>query len=47
LLLVKARQSGRRYRPSLFFNRSVQHLFRLVIEIAEPVNLEPIGDDCK
>src|SRR6266436_2141551 len=47
LLLVKARKSGRRYRPSLFFILSVQHLFRLVIEIAEPVNLEPIGDDCK
>jgi len=46
LLLVKGSPVGRRYRHSLFFNRSVQHLFRLVIEIAEPVNLKPIGDDC-
>src|SRR6267154_5414086 len=32
-LLVKASQTGGRYRPSFLRNRSVQHLLRLVIEI--------------
>src|SRR6266404_755055 len=46
-LLVKARETGRRYRPSFFRNRSVQHLLRLVIEIAKAISLDSIGDDRK
>src|ERR1700687_3099025 len=37
-LLVKAGQSGR-HRPSLFRNRSVQYLLRLVIEISKTIGL--------
>src|ERR1700676_2707390 len=46
-LLVKAGQTGGRYRPSFFSNRSVQHLLRLVIEIAKTIGLDLIGDDRK
>src|SRR6266852_4705062 len=46
-LLVKARETGRRYRPSFFRNRSVQDLLRLVIEIAKAISLDSIGDDRK
>src|ERR1700730_3857651 len=46
-LLVKAGQTGGRYRASFFSNRSVQHLLRLVIEIAKTIGLDLIGDDRK
>src|ERR1700682_2457048 len=46
-LLVKAGETGRRYRPSFFRNRSVQHLLRLVIEIAKAISLDSISDDRK
>src|SRR5258706_5190372 len=44
-LLVKAGQTGGRYRPSFLRNRSVQHLLRLGIEIAKTIGLDSIGDD--
>src|SRR5258708_663060 len=46
-LAVKAGETGGRYRPSFFRNRSVQHLLRLVIEIAKAISLDSIGDDRK
>src|ERR1700686_5892874 len=44
-LAVKAGETGGRYRPSFFRNRSVQHLLRLGIEIAKTIGLDSIGDD--
>src|SRR6266436_6092028 len=44
---VKAGETGGRYRPSFSRNRSVQHLLRLVIEIAKAISLDSIGDDRK
>src|SRR6267154_3549148 len=46
-LAVKAGETGGRYRPGFFRNRSVQHLLGLVIEIAKAISLDSIGDDRK
>jgi hypothetical protein len=46
-LLVKAGETGGRYRPSFFRNRSIQHLSGCVIEIAKAIGLDSIGNDCK
>src|SRR6266403_5433794 len=46
-LLVEAGQSGRHCWSFFLRNRSIQDLPGLVIEIAEAIGLEPIGDDCK
>src|SRR5712671_538132 len=46
-LLVKAGETGGRYRPGFLRNRSVKHLLRLVIEIAKTIGLDSIGDDRK
>src|SRR5258705_8321740 len=46
-LLVKAGQTGGHGWSCFLRSRSIQHLQRCVIEIAEAISLEPIGDDRK
>src|SRR5258708_25803523 len=46
-LLVKASQTGGRYRPRFLRNRSIHHLLAFMIEIAEAISLDSIGDDRK
>jgi hypothetical protein len=45
--LVKAGQAGGHCRSGFARNRSIQYLPGCVIEVAEAVSLEPIGDDRK
>ena len=45
--LVKAGQKGGHGWSCFLRSRSIQHLQRCVIEIAEAISLEPIGDDRK
>jgi hypothetical protein len=44
-LLVKAGQTGRHFRSAFFRNRSIQHLFGFVIEVAGSIGLELTGND--
>src|SRR6266403_3401160 len=46
-LLVEAGQSGGHCRSVFLRNRLIQHLPSCVIEIAEAIGLDPIGDDRK
>ena len=45
--LVKAGETGGRCRAGFVRDRSIQHLPRCMIEVAEAISLEPIGDDRK
>jgi hypothetical protein len=46
-LLVEAGQSSGHRRSCFLCNRSIQNLSGGMIDIAEAMRLDPLGDDCK